>query len=284
MNWFRNNPWLGRFFVVFGLATLLAVMFLWSAHSGFVEANAGLTESLDEYGRLERLNPFPSESNFEKMKVHLTNYQAMLEQMKGRLSRLMLPLPRMAPNEFQARLREVTLVAAERARANRVKLPDNFHLGFDEYAVRLPESDAAPLLGQELSQIALLMDYLIGARIDALTSLRRMQLPEGTGAPAATPSPTQGQTLSADENIDRNIVDLTFVAAPNAARKVLNEIASSSQQFYIIRALYVRNQQDKGPPREEIAKPQSHGSALHFIVGDEHVEVSARIEMLRFRF
>jgi hypothetical protein len=57
----------------------------------------------------------------------------------------------------------------------------------------------------------------------------------------------------------------------------------------------VHNEKDKGPPRErttasaptESPQPspgQSPAGALNFIVGNEHVEVSATIEMLRFTF
>ena len=96
--------------------------------------------------------------------------------------------------------------------------------------------------------------------------------------------------------IERNVVDVTFKAAPSAARKVLNEIASSTGQFFIIRTLYVHNEKDKGPPRERMAGPtpveRGHaipaqpGAAapLNFIVGNEHIEVSATIEILRFTF
>jgi hypothetical protein len=95
---------------------------------------------------------------------------------------------------------------------------------------------------------------------------------------------------------ERNIVDITFKAAPGVARKVLNEITSSNGQFFIIRTLYVHNEKDKGPPRERSAVPtpppnlqaspgqSPGGGALNFIVGNEHLEVSATIEMLRFTF
>jgi len=95
--------------------------------------------------------------------------------------------------------------------------------------------------------------------------------------------------------IERNVVDVTFKAAPGAARKFINEITSSTGQFFIIRTLYVHNEKDKGPPRERTGAPtptpspraspgQSPAGALNFIVGNEHIEVSATIEMLRFTF
>jgi hypothetical protein len=96
--------------------------------------------------------------------------------------------------------------------------------------------------------------------------------------------------------ITRNIVDISFKAPPGAARKVLNEIAASSGQFFVIRTLYAHNEKDKGPPRERGASPTptpnaqasvaaaTAAGALNFIVGNEHIEVSATIEMLRFTF
>ncbi len=62
-----------------------------------------------------------------------------------------------------------------------------------------------------------------------------------------------------------------------------------------MRTLYVRNEQDKGPAREQpgargatptptpapTGKPQQ---ALSFIVGNEHLDCSARVELIRFTF
>ena len=65
---------------------------------------------------------------------------------------------------------------SEKARVNKVRLPDNFFLGFDEFAAALPNTAAAPLLGQELSQMQILMNILIDARVDSVTALRRTPL------------------------------------------------------------------------------------------------------------
>jgi hypothetical protein len=198
----------------------------------------------------------------------------------------------LAPNEFQAHLRQVTLATAEKARTRKVKLPPGFHMGFDEYIAALPNNAAAPLLGQELSQISLLLDYVIDARVDSVIGLRRTPLPEerATAAGAATPKPAAQPTAiitGAPRVTERNIVDLTFFGPSAAARKVLNQIASSSQQFCIVRTLYVSNEKGKGPPREGTAKAPptaTPAGTLNFIVGNEQIQVSARVEMLRFNF
>jgi hypothetical protein len=160
----------------------------------------------------------------------------------------------------------------------------------------------APLLGQELSQVQMLINILLDAKVDSVTSFHRAPLPEEHPASSIpTPSPAAGRKVAATKTstpvptlVQRNVVDLTFKSSPAAARKVLNEIANSSGQLFIIRTLYVRNEKDKGPPRQRIgeatptaaqqATPNQPGTAapLNFIVGNEHIEVSATIEMLRF--
>jgi len=301
MNWFRQNRWLGGFLIIFGGATLLSLVFVWRARSAFTEANAQFNTTANERNRLERLDPFPSDPNYEKMKFYLEDYSAAVDKIKEDLKIRMLPITPLAPNEFQSRLRQVTLTTIEKARANKVRLPRTFYMGFEEFASSLPSTAAAPLLGQELSQIALLMNTLIDARVDSLTALKRTKLPEEGGPAAGTPAPSPGRkgaTTAGGQVIERNIVDLTFTAGSTAARKVLNQIASSGQQFYIIRTLYVRNEKDKGPPREGAeaaataptppnpfpAPSAAPAGALKFIVGNEHIQASVRVELLRFKF
>jgi hypothetical protein len=191
----------------------------------------------------------------------------------------------MAPNEFQSHLRVATNAVADKARANRVKLPDKFFLGFDEFASALPNEMTAPLLGQELVQAEWLLNSLLDARVESVTAFRRAPLREERGATATT------------NLLERNFVEVTFASTPAAARKVINQIAGASQQFCIIRVLHVRNEKDNGPPREAGgettvasipsvspgAKP-SPAAALNFIVGNERIETTAKIEIVRFTF
>ena len=289
MNWFQANRWLGRFLVAFGICALVAVCFLFHAKGNFGEAKGRFDETAAERNRLERRNPFPSDMNYQELKVHIDNYGAALKKFEEELKNHTLPATPLAPNEFQTRLRKAMVASVEKARANKVKLPNNFALGFDEFTAALPNNDIAPLLGQELAQAELLMNILVDARVDSVTDFaRKTGLPSATAralAKKTTPSPASGPKV-----IERNIVDLTFVASPSAARKVLNQIVSTNQQLYVIRTLHVRNEKEKGPAREAnaagaaVATLPSANAPLNFIVGNEHVETSARIEMLRFIF
>jgi hypothetical protein len=289
MNWYRENRWLGNFLLAFGAAAIFALWFLFHSKSVLAEALAQFDEVATERVRLEHLNPFPNEDNFHKTQVALENYGAALNKIREELKSHVVPAQPLAPNEFQSRLRQAILSTTERARTNRVKLPESFYLGFDEFVAALPANEKeAQLLGQELQQIELLIAILVDAKVDGITALKRAIA--SSAEPGASPV---GQKASTAVPIvfERAVVDLTFTASPSAMRKVLNQIVSSDRQFFIVRALQVRNEQPKGPPRESSttspaasAGATTPAGALKFIVGNEHLGTAAKIEMVRLNF
>src|SRR5512132_3385612 len=303
MKWFQQNRALGTLLIVSGVCVLLGAALLYWRWSVWSDAKQKFDQATAERNRLQRLDPFPNDANYRKLQGYLERYDAALDKFKDELKAEVAPAPPLAPNEFQSRLRQATLAAEERARTNTVKLPDKFQLGFDEFARMMPSTALAALLGQELSQVQMLINILLDAKVDSITSFRRRPLPEERGgSPTPTPSPGQRVATTAKSGgtttpklIERNVVEISFKAAPGAARRVLNEITNSTGQFFIIRTLYVHNEKDKGPPHERTAAPtpvpspqaspgQQGAGALNFIVGNEHVDVSATIDMLRFTF
>src|SRR5207247_745840 len=214
---------LGNFLIAFAGATLLAFLFLFHAKGGFAQASAQFNDAATERNRLEHLNPFPNEENYRKTQTALDNYGASLNKLKDELRAQTVPVSPLAPNEFQSRLRRAIVSTTEKARTNRVKLPGNFHLGFDEFTSTLPQTTAAPLLGQELAQVELLFGILIDARVDAIGAVKRTAPPaQATAAPTPPPKKPPGPANAPPAVVERTIVNLTFTASPSAMRKVLN--------------------------------------------------------------
>jgi len=302
MNWFRENPFWGAFIVVAGGAVLVALGLLWWTKSSFEDAMTSYRESAGEQTRLESGNPYPNKANVAKMKTYLDEYKSALDKLKTELKTHMLPETPLAPNEFQTRLRQAISAVAENARSHRVKLPPNFNLGFDEFVSALPSPDDAPALGQELAQIQLLLNTIIEARVDAITSFRRV--PKSGAAsdasPAAAGTPPRGVQKPPAKLIEQRTVEVSLSALPSAGRKVINQISSASDQFFIVRAVYIKNQKDKGPAREnptgttavvpsipDVKVAPAPGATpsgpLNFIVGNEHIDLSARVELVNFK-
>ncbi len=308
MKWFQQNRAFGILLIGFAIfALLVGALFYWR-WSAWTDARQTFDQVAAERNRLQQLDPFPNDFNYRKLQGYLESYTAALDKFKEQLKSEVAPEPPLAPNDFQSRLRLVVIAAFDRARANNVKLPDQFQLGFDEFAKTMPDTSVTSLLGQELSQIQKLLNIVLDAKVDSVTSFHRLPLPE-EHQPSPTPKPSapagriaaiaKSTATPAPPLIKRNVVDISFKAVPSAARRALNEIAASTGQFFIIRTVYVHNEKDKGPAHERGASPTpapaplgagtnpataAAGGALNFIVGNEHIEVSATIEMLRFNF
>ncbi len=285
--WFQQNRALATLLIAFGICALFAGILLYWRWATWSDARQTFDQAAAEKSRLDRLDPFPNDANYRKLQGYLDRYNTALDKFKDELKKEIVPAPPLAPNEFQSRLRQATVATLNRAQTNSVKLPDKFQLGFDEFAMALPETAAAPLLGQELSQIQMLINILLDAKVDSVTSFRRAPLPEEHAAsPTPAPSPAARRTAVPS----KTATPPPALLKRNAARKVLNEIVNSSGQFFIVRTLYVHNEKDKGPSRQRTGEPApaepaaQPGAAvpLNFIVGNEHIEVSATIEMVRF--
>lgn len=284
MNWFRENRFLGMFAVVFGVAALGAVLFVFKAKGDWDEVAARFTNASNELNRLQRLALYPDLENLRKLKGHTEDYASALAKLKGELKMRVAPATPLKPNEFQSQLRLAINRVMDKARDKKVRLPDKFCLGFDEFVAALPDESAAPLRGQELVQLDWLVNALVEARVDALTALRRVSMPaERTTAPGvkSAPEPTA--------KVQHNLVEVTFSSTPAAARKVINQIAGATQHFCIIRQLHIRNEKATGPPREVTAETTATNTAapaatMNFIVGNEKIETTAKIEIVRFKF
>jgi hypothetical protein len=304
MNWFRENRFLGIFPGVIVCATLLSVSFLLHERSAAKREEARLERATKELIRLRGSRPFPNEKNLRQTRAQSENHRDALLLLKNELKPWMFPQPALQPNEFQAQLRQAATDVLERARASKVQLPENFNLGFDEYATSLPNSAAAPCLGRQLRAIAWIVNRIIDAHVDSLGSLTRSALPEEKTAPvsirAMRPGDKEPKTAATSATIiDSTSIDVAFSGSPAAVRRTLNQIGAAREQVYIIRTLEVRNEAEKGPERGSIEKlapatavavqPVPAGAArkeqgISFIVGTEHLNVATRIEILRFTF
>lgn len=299
MNWWLQDRFLGSFLAGFGFATVLSLWFLFYEKGAADETQTRLESAVRELNRLQAGSPLPNEENLNKTKAQMKTYRTSLLALENELkSRTFQWLP-LQPNEFQAQLRLAVTALQERAGASKVQLPANFNLGFDEYATSLPNGEAAPRLGRQLRAIEWLANATVDAHADAITSLTRSPLPEEKAAPKATPSRKPGAIAAASKAsreriLESSSVNLAFSGSAAVVRRMVNQIASAKEQFYVLRTLVVKNQVARGPKRggpETAATPTQNAAgakdkepAIAFIVGTEHLDVVARIEIVNFAF
>ena len=230
MNWFRANPVWGAITLATTIALLIVLGLLWMTKGKFEAEKEQYLASISNLQQLEDSNPYPSAVNVRKMRTYLETYRTSLDKLKTELTRHVLPITPLLPNEFQMHLREAMTATAANARAHRTKLPENFNAGFPEYIAALPSTSDAPKLGQELTQIQFLLNIIIEARVDAIRIFRRV--PREVNAPTASNVPTPRPALagSTPAPIERHVVEFGISASPVAARKVINEISAAGEQ------------------------------------------------------
>lgn len=318
MNWVRNNRFLAGFLgVVIVVGGVLAYL-LFSSYGHYSEVSQQYDSQVAELKRLQNLELYPNDANLKKYEDVRTEYQQAVDELQTKLASLEPPpvTPPLTPLQFQDKLRQAVDETVKHAQTSGVGLPENFYLGFEQYRGAPPDNAATPLLTVHLEEIQNLVDLLINQKVEKISSIKRGLLPqEGGAAAAATAAATPARPGPAPTPplVSKYPLEIAFTALPSSFRESLNKI-TSDKDLYIIRALMVKNQVDKGPSRFEgqpgaagvmpgmttgmattpppaptagmdangvpaPALPDKGPPPLRYIVGQERLDVTARIEL-----
>ncbi len=316
MNWVRNNRFLAGFLAVMLLGVGGFGFLLYSALDHYNSVDERYKTQVTELKRLEALQPFPNQANQAKYEVIRKDYAQSVRDLQMTLANFEPPAenPPPTPLQFQDRLRALVEEAVGTAQRAGVGLPkEKFYLGFEQYSGTPPEAAATPLLSSELNAINDLMGILLSKRIDSLAYIKRGLLPGEVGAAAAAaPIPGPGRAVAnapaaASPLVVKYPVEFAFTAQPSSFREILNTI-TTSKQLFLVRAVQIKNQVDKGPARA-VTDPNAPGGpgaagaagaaapdasspngaplpdkaqpALRYVVGQEKLDVILRIELAR---
>ena len=303
MNWVRNNRFLAGFLAVMLVGVGGLGFLVYSAWGRYSTVDDQYKTQVTELKRLEALAPYPEQANQAKYEQIRKNYAQAVRDLQTTLAGYD-PAPENPPPtplQFQDRLRkavEETVGAAQSAGVEIVP-KDRFYLGFEQYSGTPPDAAATPLLASELNAINDLVAILLqNKHIEALISIKRAPVPGEAGAAAAPAPSAPGRPAApaAPPLVTKYAVEIAFTALPNSFREILNAI-TDSKRLYIIRAVQIKNQMDKGPARAVEPAPGTApaGAAssdpnaaplpdkgpppLRYVVGQERLDVTLRIEL-----
>jgi hypothetical protein len=210
----------------------------------------------------------------------------------------------MTPEEFQDQLKASVSAVRARAKEKNVMLgesTDKFYLGFDRYETTPPERDAAASLGRQLKAIEWVVDQFIANQVTNL-KISRIELPEekggkgggrvNPGKPDKEDKGNKGGKPGArpqQELVSYFPFDIVVTGKQARVATALNAIiGDKAPQFLVPRAIRIRNEQPKGPPRAVVAAETADPNApksettVTYIVGDEKIEASLRLEIVDF--
>ena len=314
MNWVRNNRFLSTFLAVVLVGAGVLGYLLYNSLDRYEQVNSDYQTQVTELKRLQALEPYPDAASAKAYDQKRKDYTAAVNVLQADLASHEAPPvnPPPSPIQFQDRLRQVVEDVSHLAQQSGVALPDGFYLGFEQYKGSPPDATATPLLDRQLNAVADLVTILIKTRIDKLTSIKRALLPQEGGAtvaaaPALRPGMPKPATSAADL-VSKQTLEVAFTSLPSSLRDSLNNI-THDKRLYVIRALQVANEVDKGPVRDDGAPvpggtgqppgptpaptapspdgvpnpplPEKGPPPLRYVVGQEKLDVIARIELAR---
>ncbi|MEI8340274.1 MAG: Amuc_1100 family pilus-like protein [Verrucomicrobiota bacterium] len=277
MNWIKENKFLAGFLAALVVGAGFLAFLLITNQGKFTEVSDNYSKQAEELKRLQNLVPYPDEANLKLMREQKDEYVANIGKLEKELATAhQFSLEPMQPSEFQDLLKKTVDAVIEKSGTG--VLPQKFYLGFDVYQTKPPGGEAAAPLARELKAIDLVVNTLIDAKVTSITDIKRPPLPEETDPKAAA---TQKKLVR------KTPFDITFVADQGRMRKALDDIVGSKKQFFILRALIVKNEKEKGPARADASAPSTSGTTdetqrIKIIVGTEKLIVTARIEIVDF--
>jgi hypothetical protein len=191
----------------------------------------------------------------------------------------------LSPQQFQDALNARVAAVTKTASENKVTLPENFYLGFDQYRAQPPSPTAAPQLGQQLESIAEAVTVLLKNKVRSVNSVIRPPLPiEGDRPSTENAAPPE---------IFLAPFDVEFTADQANFRQSLDSIIRA-EPILFIRALQVLNSNPKSPMKmDSAAEPvpktsfqsddpneQAVKSTIPVIFGQEQLAVKIRLSSI----
>lgn len=305
MNWVRTNKFLAGFIAFMAVGVGVMGYLLYATQSRYSQTSQEYDSQVKELKRLEALKPYPEEANLKRFDEVRKAYGESVNSLQASMAGLSPAVEKaMSPTDFQNRLRDLVSEVLKSATTNGVALPDGFYLGFEQYRQTLPDATVTPLLSQQLTQVEQIVRILINRKVDKLNSVKRAALPGESGV-LATPLPgaaAEKPKATGAELIVRRVIEIGYTANPSAFRETLGQIVEAPRLF-VIRALQVKNEVDKGPVRGLDASIPGGGAAgrpgpapvgapgdqplpekgpppLRYVVGQEKLDIVMNIELV----
>ncbi len=307
MSWITQN----KFLTGFGAVMLVGVGTLgyltYDASDAYDKAKSEYESAVGELHRLEGLAPFPNDEHLKKFIAQKDELKARIRVLQMSLAATQLKADSISPTAFQDKLKEAVARVSGKVAEAKVKLPEKFYLGFAEYQSEPPKDAIAPFAFRELRSIEMLMNMLIDAKEVTLSELTRSAL-KGERDPKAAPKVEEkpnAKDKSGDGEgkmklVHKDSITLKFTTSQDRFNKILNQIVSSKEQFFIPRVVTVLNEKQEPPAKSLAAAPapapvlQPDGttapapdgeirpSQLEYIFGTERLDVTLELDLVDF--
>lgn len=284
LNWIKRNPIVAAFFVLFAAALAGLAWLSREANAKRDAVEADLQAQRNALSRILESRPAPLGDNLRILKKDREqlegHYRDLLQDIVGQ--RIEMP-ESLTPIEFSKRVDQAAGRIRYAAEQSKIRLPENFRLGFARYEKALPcqqtasGDDCKRILTMMIKQLAAsqkICTLLINAGVEEIRGIRRVDVEPATGAGP--------DALDAVISVDPRLqsvhfpFECQFVCGTEQLRSLLNEIPKQDV-FFAVRGLRIDEERVAGGVEYDPATRSKTTTE-----GRKRLMVSMRIEFVEF--
>jgi len=301
--WFAENKTIASLVGGFVVITLILGYLTWSAWDDYSTVGADYAAKSSKLADLEKHNPFPSQTNLNKLTEIFTQQQSGLEKLKLELNHFKIPpaidlentKPQNQPQQFQDALRKLVTDVQSEASSSGSTLPSPFYLGFEEYENRVPDPEETPALAKQLTLLAWIAKDLVDQKGVVVTEFSRVSAQaaakkEATiGKKALPPQPEMKKPEAPTAYQSVATIKVSFHCNQSAFRGLIRDLMGAPY-FVVIENIQIQNSSPEPPRKGATAgSPETPTEAnadasqrLPIVVGQEMVNVSMTLRGIDF--
>lgn len=252
MSWFKENKFVGT---LIGVTAVISggVLFFGITQSGvYDEKLAEYEERQTELMKISKAKPYPDAKNLAIREEGIEKYKATIDEVYQELLKYRPEeLKSVSPGEFSdARVAMERKLHAAFAKVG-AKVPGSCSFGFEKYAKAQPNADTTSKLYFQLGALDSLLMDLAQSEPATLINIKRDDLPVELGV------------VSDSEDVYQQMpVELAFTASESSVRSFLKALVNSSEYFYSVNSIRVKNEKQTPPKEQSVDFPvESNESA-----------------------
>ncbi len=278
-DWIKNNKFEALLLLVVLIVAVGAFLFGRGKGELYEVERESYQQYLASVSGLKGKRPYPTPENAKNFESQIDGYEGVVDGLRDKmLSYRPDTLGEMPPAKFIENLNAVRSEVTRVFDARGIEYPgDKFYLGFENYTGNLPKGEATAQLDYQLGAMKALFGIVADARPSALINVYRAKLPieqkpKVEEVPRGRGGRSRGSKPKEALPYERLPVELTFRSTEPVMRKIIADLASHEDYYFVVRSLRIQNEKlGEAPSREDVefeAPVEEPGEAFGDEFGD----------------
>ena len=271
-DWIKNNKF--EALLLLGVIIVAVGAFLFGSGKDrlYEEAKGTYGQHRQSVMGLEGKKPYPTPASATEFELQIDDYEEVVDGLQDKILTYrpktsaeieedkdggqddQIILQHIPPPQFIEKLNAARSEVTRAFDSRRVEYPgDKFYLGFENYTGGLPKDGATAQLGYQLGAMKALFGVMADAGASALLNVHRAQLPVEKDKVEEAPKGRRKKSSTKEPPYHRLPVEVTFRSTETVMRKIISDLASHEDYYFVVRSIRIQNEKrDQAPAKDDV--------------------------------